>query len=132
MLSILIALVVFVGGLILVHHFDDCDNEVCLLFGVLGIIFGGAALIIMGIVILTANTVGNTETTIKMEEKRNAIYATMKDNDKDVRVRNQLYNDIAEYNSLVRTNQRYRDSLWTSWFIEPVYDELEVIEYDEG
>lgn len=127
MLLILIALVVFIGGLILVR----CSN-VCLgACGIVGLIFGGSALIIMGLIVLIANTVGNTETTVKMEEKRTAIYFTMKDNDKDVRVRNQLYNDIAEYNSLVKTNQHYRDSLWTNCFIEPVYDELETIEYDE-
>lgn len=131
MLLILIALVIFVGGFILSHYSDYCIEGICGVCGIIGIIFGGMALIIMGLIILIANTAGNTETTVKMQEKRDAIYFTMRDNDKDVRVRNQLYNDIAEYNSLVRVNQHYRDSLWTNWFVEPVYDELETIEYDE-
>lgn len=52
-------------------------------------------------------------------------------NNGDVRVKNQVYNDIAEYNAEIRANKHYRDNIWTNWFIEPVYDELETIEYDE-
>ena len=98
----------------------------------LGII-SAMGLIICVILISLAQTACNYDKRIKLEEKYNAIQRIMNDDNfknGDVRVRNQVYNDIAEYNADIRTSKHYRDSIWTNWFTCSCYDDFEVIEYD--
>lgn len=101
--------------------------------GIASGITGAIGVIVCVIVILLQQTVCNYDKRIELEEKYNAIQRIMNDNDfknGDVRVKNQVYNDIAEYNADIRTNKHYRDSVWTNWFVCRCYDDFEVIEYD--
>ena len=94
---------------------------------------GALGTIVCVILILLSQTVCNYDKRIELEEKYNAIQRTMNDDNfknGDVRVKNQVYNDIAEYNADIRTSKHYRDSIWTNWYICRCYDDFEIIEYD--
>ena len=66
---------------------------------------------------------------VAMEEKRNAIVSAMND-DTPVTIKNQLYSDIAEYNTKVRNAKHWANSPWTNWFYPKEWNELEYIEED--
>lgn len=67
---------------------------------------------------------------IEMEEKRIAIVSAMND-DTPVTVKNQLYSDIAEYNSKLRNAKHWANSPWTNWFYPQEWNELDYIKEEE-
>ena len=129
----IIVIVMLIIGIILCKKggMFSFSEEIGIGLGTVGII----GVIVCVIIIPLQQTVCNYDTRIELEEKYNAIQRIMSDDDfktGDVRVKNQVYNDIAEYNADIRSNKHYRDSIWTNWFVCRCYDDFEVIEYDEG
>ena len=41
------------------------------------------------------------------------------------------YTQVKEFNEKVRMHQFYRDNLWTSWYEQPFWSEIELIDYTE-
>lgn len=56
------------------------------------------------------------------------FYTVLLEENKDVIIQNQLYNDIIEYNSLIRHNKHYSESLWTNCFYSEKWEEMKEIE----
>ena len=42
------------------------------------------------------------------------------------------YTQVKEFNEKVRMHQFYRDNPWTSWYEQPFWSEIELIDYTEG
>ncbi len=68
------------------------------------------------------------ELDIQEAQDKYSFYTNLLEEDKDVIVQNQLYNDIIEYNDLVRSNKHYSESLWTNWFLSEKWREMKEIE----
>ena len=49
-----------------------------------------------------------------------------------VRVNELLYTQVKEFNEKVRIHQFYRNNPWTSWYEQPFWSEIELIDYTEG
>ena len=79
--------------------------------------------------LLNGHTYLGKSDVIATKEKRAAIVSAMND-DTPVTIRNQLYSDIAEYNTKVRNAKHWANSPWTNWFCPREWNELEYIEGD--
>ena len=42
------------------------------------------------------------------------------------------YTQVKEFNEKVRMHRFYRDNPWTSWYEQPFWSEIELIDYTEG
>lgn len=99
------------------------------------VIIGALWCTVCFILISLSHTVCNTEAKINLEERKASIEAALNDKnfegEADINVRNYVYDDIKEYNTLVRKAKHQRASLWTNWFTVPCIEDFEVIEYEE-
>lgn len=68
------------------------------------------------------------ELDIQEAQDKYNFYTNLLEEDEDVIIQNQLYNDIIEYNDLVRSNKHYSESLWTNWFLSEKWREMKEIE----
>lgn len=128
---LIVFIILLVIGIILCKKGEMFSFSKEIGFG-LGII-GAIGIIVCALLVFLIQIAGNYDKRIKLEEQYNAIQRIMNDDNfrnGDVRVKNQVYNDIAEYNADVRTNKHYRDNIWTNWYICRCYDDFDVIELE--
>ena len=128
---LIVSIVILIIGIILCKKRElfSFSEEIGIGLGTLGAL----GLIVCAIIFPLQQTVCNYDKRIELEEKYNAIQRIMNDDNfrsEDVRVKNQVYNDIAEYNADVKTNKHYRDNIWTNWFVCRCYDDFDVIELE--
>lgn len=88
---------------------------------------------VLGVIAISAS-VGSEPYLASMQEKRNALVYQLEndlyDNDNDLG-KKELYSEITEYNSDVAKGKIMQDNIWVYNLYADVYDELELIEFDE-
>lgn len=106
----------------------DTIDDVCGVIGVGSFIFSLFILAFCTVGIIMTHTYSGTSEVLEMKEKHDALVAAQQE-EKPVTVQNQLYTDIAEYNSKLRKEKHWANSPWTNWMYPKGYNDLEYIEY---
>ena len=88
---------------------------------------------VLGVIAISAS-VGSESYLASMQEKRNALVYQLEndlyDNDNDLG-KKELYSEIIEYNCDVAKGKIMQDNIWVYNLYPDVYDDLELIEFDE-
>ena len=88
---------------------------------------------VLGVIAVSAS-VGSESYLASMQEKRNALVYQLEndlyDNDNDLG-KKELYSEITEYNCDVAKGKIMQDNIWVYNLYADVYDDLELIEFDE-
>ena len=88
---------------------------------------------VLGVIAVSAS-VGSESYLASMQEKRNALVYQLEndlyDNDNDLG-KKELYSEIIEYNCDVAKGKIMQDNIWVYNLYADVYDDLELIEFDE-
>ena len=88
---------------------------------------------VLGVIAISAS-VGSESYLASMQEKRNALVYQLEndlyDNDNDLG-KKELYSEITEYNCDVAKGKIMQDNIWVYNLYADVYDDLELIEFDE-
>ena len=88
---------------------------------------------VLGAIAISAS-VGSESYLASMQEKRNALVYQLEndlyDNDNDLG-KKELYSEIIEYNCDVAKGKIMQDNIWVYNLYSDVYDDLELIEFDE-
>ena len=88
---------------------------------------------VLGVIAISAS-VGSESYLASMQEKRNALVYQLEndlyDNDNDLG-KKELYSEIIEYNRDVAKGKIMQDNIWVYNLYSDVYDDLELIEFDE-
>ena len=88
---------------------------------------------VLGVIAVSAS-VGSESYLASMQEKRNALVYQLEndlyDNDNDLG-KKELYSEIIEYNCDVAKGKIMQDNIWVYNLYPDVYDDLELIEFDE-
>ena len=88
---------------------------------------------VLGAIAISAS-VGSESHLASMQEKRNALVYQLEndlyDNDNDLG-KKELYSEIIEYNCDVAKGKIMQDNIWVYNLYSDVYDDLELIEFDE-
>lgn len=88
---------------------------------------------VLGVIAISAS-VGSESYFASMQEKRNALVYQLEndlyDNDNDLG-KKELYSEIIEYNCDVAKGKIMQDNIWVYNLYSDVYDNLELIEFDE-
>ena len=88
---------------------------------------------VLGVIAISAS-VGSESYLASMQEKRNVLVYQLEndlyDNDNDIG-KKELYSEIIEYNCDVAKGKIMQDNIWVYNLYSDVYDDLELIEFDE-
>lgn len=88
---------------------------------------------VLGVIAISAS-IGSESYLASMQEKRNALVYQLEndlyDNDNDLG-KKELYSEIIEYNCDVAKGKIMQDNIWVYNLYADVYDDLELIEFDE-
>ena len=110
---------------------DFCD-VIGIISSVLFVLFFAASAV-LGVIAISAS-VGSESYLASMQEKRNALVYQLEndlyDNDNDLG-KKELYSEIAEYNCDVAKGKIMQNNIWVYNLYSDVYDDLELIEFDE-
>ena len=89
--------------------------------------------VVLGVIAISAS-VGSESYLASMQEKRSALVYQLEndlyDNDNDLG-KKELYSEITEYNCDVAKGKIMQDNMWVYNLYADVYDDLELIEFDE-
>lgn len=112
------------------ENHDKMYGKISDIFEYLTPFFRIMSIIVMSVfligIIISHSSIGKLE--IQDMQDRHDAYVKLLEDNKDITVQNQLYKDIVEYNSELRKNKHYSESLWTNWFYAEGWDKLEYIE----
>lgn len=132
MLLLLLLIVVAIICMVLASRFDEYDYDgVYLFYLIMGVMctFAITAILIISIVV---NVGEDGYLTKKQQEYESLVYQlenNLYDNDNDLG-KKQLYDQIQEYNSNIAFGKKMQDNLWIGIMVEDIYDELELIKYN--
>lgn len=134
MLVFLIVLALTVGLYIFAHYLDkkspdSNDTMICTIFSWIGIF----AIVIMLVFIIFNNATGNINYEKAMAEREVIEYQLENQtfvNDNFVGT-NELFTQIGEFNSKVKSCQMYHNSIWTNWFYSGIWDKIELIDISQ-
>ena len=126
----IISVLVLIISLNKFSNFWDVINFISIALSVLFFIISA----VLGVIAVSAS-VGSESYLASMQEKRNALVYQLEndlyDNDNDLG-KKELYSEIAEYNCDVAKGKIMQDNIWVYNLYSDVYDDLELIEFDEG
>ena len=130
--------ITIISALVSVISFNKFSN-LCDFWNVIGSISAVLAVLffiisaVLGVIAISAS-IGSESYLASMQEKRNALIYQLEndlyDNDNDLG-KKELYSEITEYNSDVAKGKIMQDNIWVYNLYADVYDELELIEFDE-
>lgn len=131
-ISIAIAIISVILFAMSFNKFRDFWDVINFISLALAILFGASSAI-LGAIAVSAN-VESESYLASMQEKRNALVYQLEndlyDNDNDLG-KKELYSEITEYNCDVAEGKIMQDNIWVYNLYADVYDELELIEFDE-
>ena len=131
-ISIIIAIIGFVLFAVSFNKFNDTWDVINFISLALAILFGVSSAI-LGVIAASAN-VRSESYLASMQEKRSALVYQLEndlyDNDNDLG-KKELYSEITEYNCDVAEGKIMQDNIWVYNLYSDVYDDLELIEFDE-
>ena len=125
----IISVLVLIISLNKFSNFWDVINFISIALSVLFFIISA----VLGVIALSAS-IGSESYLVSMQEKRNALVYQLEndlyDNDNDLG-KKELYSEITEYNCDVAKGKIMQDNIWVYNLYADVYDDLELIEFDE-
>ena len=125
----IISALVLIISLNKVSNFWDVINFISIVLTVLFFIISA----VLGVIAISAS-VGSESYLASMQEKRNVLVYQLEndlyDNDNDIG-KKELYSEIIEYNCDVAKGKIMQDNIWVYNLYPDVYDDLELIEFDE-
>ena len=125
----IISVLVLIISLNKFSNFWDVINFISIALTVLFFIISA----VLGVIAISAN-VGSESYLASMQEKRNVLVYQLEndlyDNDNDIG-KKELYSEIIEYNCDVAKGKIMQDNIWVYNLYPDVYDDLELIEFDE-
>ena len=125
----IISVLVLIISLNKFSNFWDVINFISIALSVLFFIISA----VLGVIAISAS-VGSESYLASMQEKRNALVYQLEndlyDNDNDLG-KKELYSEIIEYNCDVAKGKIMQDNIWVYNLYSDVYDDLELIEFDE-
>lgn len=131
-ISIAIAIISVVLFAVSYNKFNDTWDVINFISLALAILFGASSAI-LGAIAVSAS-VGSESYLASMQEKRIALVYQLEndlyDNDNDLG-KKELYSEIIEYNCDVAKGKIMQDNIWVYNLYSDVYDDLELIEFDE-
>ena len=131
-ISIAITIISVILFAVSYKKFNDTWDVINFISLALAILFGAASAV-LGVIAISAS-VGSESYLASMQEKRNALVYQLEndlyDNDNDLG-KKELYSEIIEYNCDVAKGKIMQDNIWVYNLYSDVYDDLELIEFDE-
>ena len=125
----IISVLVLIISLNKFSNFWDVINFISIALSILFFIISA----VLGVIAISAS-VGSESYLASMQEKRNALVYQLEndlyDNDNDIG-KKELYSEIIEYNCDVAKGKIMQDNIWVYNLYPDVYDDLELIEFDE-
>ena len=135
MLFYLLAIIVCVGGAILAKHLNDKFNDWSVLPFTLACLAG--LVVIISTIVFISQGVSEPTDRANVEAERDIIVYQVEHHDNfletsRVGVNELYYTQVKEFNEKVRIHQFFRKNPWTSWYEQPFWPEIELIDYKEG
>lgn len=131
LLAIVICVVCFILVKVLSDNFSDWSVLPCTIgcILVLVILISSIVFISQGVTasIDRANIEAERDVIIYQVEHHDSFLETSR-----VGVNELYYTQVKEFNEKVRIHQFYRTNPWTSWYEQPFWTEIELIDYTEG
>ena len=129
---IAITIISAIVSIISFNKFSNFWDIISFISTVLAVLFFSASAV-LGAIAISAS-VGSESYLASMQEKRNALVYQLEndlyDNDNDLG-KKELYSEITEYNCDVAKGKIMQDNIWVYNLYSDVYDDLELIEFDE-
>ena len=129
---IAITIISAIVSIISFNKFSNFWDIISFISTVLAVLFFSASAV-LGAIAISAS-VGSESYLASMQEKRNALVYQLEndlyDNDNDLG-KKELYSEIAEYNCDVAKGKIMQNNIWVYNLYSDVYDDLELIEFDE-
>ena len=130
-ISIAITIISAIVSIISFNKFSNFWDIISFISTVLAVLFFSASAV-LGAIAISAS-VGSESYLASMQEKRNALVYQLEndlyDNDNDLG-KKELYSEIIEYNCDVAKGKIMQDNMWVYNLYADVYDDLELIEFD--
>ncbi len=131
LLAIVICVICFILVKILSDNFSDWSVLPCTIgcILVLVILISSIVFISQGVTasINRANIEAERDVIVYQVEHHDSFLETSR-----VGVNELYYTQVKEFNEKVRIHQFYRSNPWTSWYEQPFWSEIELIDYTEG
>ena len=131
-ISITIAIISVIALIISFNKFSNLWDVITSISIVLTVLFFIISAV-LGVIAISAS-VGSESYLASMQEKRNVLVYQLEndlyDNDNDIG-KKELYSEIIEYNCDVAKGKIMQDNMWVYNLYPDVYDDLELIEFDE-
>ena len=131
-ISITITIISVIALIISFNKFSNLWDVITSISIVLTVLFFIISAV-LGVIAISAS-VGSESYLASMQEKRNALVYQLEndlyDNDNDLG-KKELYSEIIEYNCDVAKGKIMQDNIWVYNLYADVYDDLELIEFDE-
>ena len=129
---IAITIISAIVSIISFNKFSNFWDIISFISTVLAVLFFSASAV-LGAIAISAS-VGSESYLASMQEKRNALVYQLEndlyDNDNDLG-KKELYSEIAEYNCDVAKGKIMQNNIWVYNLYSDVYDDLELIEFDD-
>ena len=135
MLLYLLAIVICVVCFILGKHLSDNFSDWSVLPFTVG--FMTALVVFISTIVFISQGVREPIEHANIEAERDVIVYQVEHHDSfletsRVGVNELYYTQVKEFNEKVRVHQFYRSNPWTSWYEQPFWSEIELIDYTEG
>lgn len=131
LLAIVICVICFILVKVLSDNFSDWSVLPCTIgcILVLVILISSIVFISQGVTasINRANIEAERDVIVYQVEHHDSFLETSR-----VGVNELYYTQVKEFNEKVRIHQFYRSNPWTSWYEQPFWSEIELIDYTEG
>lgn len=131
-ISIAITIISAIVSIISFNKFSNFWDIISFISTVLAVLFFVVSAV-LGAIAISAS-VGSESYLASMQEKKNALVYQLEndlyDNDNDLG-KKELYSEIIEYNCDVAKGKIMQDNIWVYNLYSDVYDDLELIEFDE-
>lgn len=134
MLLYLFAIIICVICFILVKVLSDNFSDWSVLPGTIGCIL--VLVILISTIVFISQGVTASIDRANIEAERDVIIYQVEHHDSfletsRVGVNELYYTQVKEFNEKVRIHQFYRTNPWTSWYEQPFWTEIELIDYTE-
>lgn len=134
MLLYLLAIVIGVICFCLAAYLNSKFSDWCVLPLVIGFMLALTAF--FSTIVFISQKVKEPIDRANIEAERNVIVYQVEHHDSfletsRVGVNELYYTQVKEFNEKVRIHQFYRNSPWTSWYEQPFWSEIELIDYTE-
>ena len=130
LLAIVICIICFCLAAYLGNKFSDCSVAPFAIGCVLALVVFISTFVFIGQAITApadrANIEAERDIIIYQVEHHDSFLETSR-----VGVNELYYTQVKEFNEKVRMHQFYRDNPWTSWYEQPFWSEIELIDYTE-